>query len=60
MFTKFEENGLRDAETGRQYRELILANGTQRPIDEVVEEFLGRPVNNAAFVRSLGLGPGGG
>jgi Zn-dependent oligopeptidase len=38
-----------------RYRQLILANGTQRPIDEVVEEFLGRSSNNEAYVRSLGL-----
>jgi Zn-dependent oligopeptidase len=55
MFTKFEANGLRDTETGKRYRQLILANGTQRDIDEAVEEFLGRPANNEAYVRSLGL-----
>jgi thimet oligopeptidase len=56
MFTQFEAHGLADQETGRRYRELILANGTQRPIVEVVEEFLGRPMNNEAYIRSLGLG----
>jgi Zn-dependent oligopeptidase len=55
MFTQFEAHGLRDRETGMRYRQLILANGTQRPIDEVVEEFLGRSSNNEAYVRSLGL-----
>lgn len=55
MFTQFEKNGLRDRATGMRYRQLILANGTQRPIDEAVEEFLGRPSNNEAYVRSLGL-----
>ena len=38
-----------------RYRELILENGTQRDIDEAVEEFLGRPSNNEAYIRSLGL-----
>jgi thimet oligopeptidase len=56
MFTEFEANGLWDQETGRRYRKLILANGTQRPIVDVVEEFLGRPMNNEAYIRSLGLG----
>ena len=55
MFTVFEENGLTDTETGKQYRQLILANGTQRDIEEAVEEFLGRPSNNEAYIRSLGL-----
>jgi len=48
MFTEFEANGLLDAETGLRYRRTILANGTQRPIDEVVEEFLGRPMSSEA------------
>jgi Zn-dependent oligopeptidase len=55
MFTVFEKNGLRDTETGIKYRKLILANGSQRDIDEAVEEFLGRPTNNKAYIKSLGL-----
>jgi oligopeptidase A len=55
MFTVFQENGLTDAETGIRYRKLILANGTQRDIVEAVEEFLGRPSNNEAYIKSLGL-----
>lgn len=55
MFTEFEKNGLLDKETGMRFRELILANGKQRNTIEAVEEFLGRPVNNEAYIRSLGL-----
>ena len=55
MFTEFEKNGLTDQETGMRYRKLILANGTQRDIVEAVEDFLGRPSNNEAYIRSLGL-----
>jgi Zn-dependent oligopeptidase len=55
LFTLFEENGLRDTDTGKRYRQLILSNGKQRPIQDVVEEFLGRPSNNEAYIRSLGL-----
>jgi len=55
MFTIFEKNGLTDRETGMRYRKLILANGTQRDIVEAVEEFLGRPSNNEAYIKSLGL-----
>ena len=55
MFTQFEANGLLDTETGKRYLRLVLANGTQRPILEVVEEFLGRAPNNEAYIRSLGL-----
>jgi Zn-dependent oligopeptidase len=55
MFTAFEKNGLLDQETGLRYRQLILANGKQRDAIETVEEFLGRPSNNEAYIRSLGL-----
>jgi thimet oligopeptidase len=55
MFTVFKKNGLRDQNTGIRYRKLILANGSQRDIVEAVEEFLGRPSNNEAYIKSLGL-----
>ncbi|WP_242156329.1 M3 family metallopeptidase [Aestuariivivens sediminis] len=55
MFTQFEKNGLLDPETGRRYRTLILANGTQNDIHKALEAFLGRPSNNKAYIESLGL-----
>ncbi len=55
MFTEFEKNGLRDQQTGIRYRNLILANGTKRDIVEAVEEFLGRPSNNQAYLKGLGF-----
>jgi thimet oligopeptidase len=55
MFTLFEKNGLRDTKTGVRYRELILANGKQKDIVQAVEEFLGRPSDNKAYIKSLGL-----
>jgi Zn-dependent oligopeptidase len=55
MFTLFEKNGLTDTKTGIRYRQLILANGTQNDMEEAVEEFLGRPSNNKAYIKSLGL-----
>lgn len=56
MFSVFKENGLRDQRTGIRYRNIILANGKQRDIDKALEEFLGRPSNNKAFINSLGAG----
>jgi Zn-dependent oligopeptidase len=55
MFTQFQKDGLTDTNTGMRYRNLILANGIQRDIEKAVEEFLGRPSNNEAYIRSLGL-----
>ena len=55
MFTVFKEHGLLDTKTGVRYRNLILANGAQRDIDAAVEDFIGRPSNNKAYIKSLGL-----
>ncbi len=55
MFTEFEKNGLLNQATGIRYRDIILANGLQRDPVEAVEEFLGRPSNNEAYIKSLGL-----
>lgn len=55
MFTLFKQNGLLDTKTGVRYREIILANGKQKDILQAVEEFLGRPSDNKAYIKSLGL-----
>jgi thimet oligopeptidase len=55
MFSKFNEEGLRNRTTGMRYRDIILSNGIQRDTFEALEEFLGRPSNNQAFINSLGL-----
>ncbi len=55
MFTVFGKNGLTDTETGKRYRRLVLSNGTRHDIRKSVEEFLGRPSNNQAYIKSLGL-----
>ncbi|HOG19065.1 MAG TPA: M3 family metallopeptidase [Salinivirgaceae bacterium] len=55
MFTEFEKNGLLDLNTGLRFRKLILSNGKQRDVVKAVEEFLGRPSNNEAYIKSLGL-----
>ena len=55
MFSRFEENGILDKETGQRYRDIILAQGSTKPEIELVKEFLEREPNNQAFLRSLGL-----
>jgi len=55
MFSRFQREGILNHETGRAYRDVILAaSGTEEP-DSLVRRFLGRPVNNAAFYRELGV-----
>jgi Zn-dependent oligopeptidase len=55
MFSRFQREGILNPQTGRAYRDMILArSGTEEP-DSLVQRFLGRPVNNAAFYHELGV-----
>lgn len=42
-----------DPTVGRRYRATVLANGSQRPPQQLVREFLGRPSNSQAFYEEL-------
>jgi len=55
LFSKFEEEGIMSQERGAKYRNLILAPGGSKEPMELIEDYLGRKPNNAAFLRSLGL-----
>ncbi len=53
MFSRFQEEGLRNQETSMDYRNKVLATGGARPASEFVADFLGRPYNFEAFQRRL-------
>jgi len=55
VFTKFEENGFMNSKIGTEYRQKILAPGGSLDPDKMVKSFLGREMNNDAFMKSLGL-----
>jgi thimet oligopeptidase len=55
MFSVFEEKGILDKESGRRFRDIILARGSSQDELSLVKEFLGREPNQEAFLRSLGL-----
>ena len=42
-----------DAAVGRRYRDIVLANGSQRPPQALVHDFLGRDFNAKAFFDDL-------
>jgi thimet oligopeptidase len=46
--TAFERDKL-DPVVGRRYRDIVLANGSQKPPQVLVKEFLGRETNSKAF-----------
>lgn len=52
--TRFEGHEL-DPVVGAQYRDIVLAPGGSRDTMDTLIEFLGRPPNDAAFLKELGL-----
>jgi thimet oligopeptidase len=55
MFSRFEKEGILNKKTGMDYRKIILAQGATKDEMQMIEEFLGRPTNQDAFLRSIGL-----
>jgi thimet oligopeptidase len=49
LFTSFDREGLLSTETANRYRAAVLAPGGSAPAAELVERFLGRPYDFAAF-----------
>lgn len=55
MFTRFLKDGLLNAKTGEEYRQVILESGGSEDPMKLVTKFLGRPPSDIAFLKSLGL-----
>ena len=55
MFTRFEKEGLLNSKTGTAYRRSILEKGSSEDEVKLVERFLGRKVNDKAFLREIGI-----
>lgn len=49
------QDGLLNADIGRRYSKSILEIGGNRDPADMLTEFLGRPANNTAFLRRLGI-----
>jgi thimet oligopeptidase len=56
MFSVFEKTGILNPATGKRYRDIILAKGGSSDEFELVKQFLNRPPNQEAFLKSLGVG----
>ena len=54
-FSKFEEDGIFNTETGAHFRDTILANGGSRPAAELFEAFRGREPSVDALLRHSGI-----
>ena len=55
IFSRFEDEGLFNADLGAKLRKYIYTPGTVYDENEMVEKFLGRPYNDKAFLKSLGI-----
>ncbi len=55
LYTRFKERGVLDPEVGRAYREIILGKGRSEEPNALLEQFLGRAPNNAAFLQKVGI-----
>lgn len=49
LLTGFNRDNLFDSEVGRRYRKTILERSGTAPMEELIEEFLGRPYNTDAW-----------
>ena len=55
MFSVFQKNGVFDPKTGAKFRECVLAPGSSKPAIEMANCFLGRSVDDKAFLNALGI-----
>jgi len=53
MFTRFKEDGLRNVEVAKEYKDKVLAAGGSRPAEELVTDFLGRPISFQTYADRL-------
>ena len=53
MFTRFEEQGLRNVEVAGAYRDIVLGSGGSKPAAELVTEFLGRDISFKPYADRL-------
>lgn len=53
LFTRFENEGLRNPQTADDYRRMVLEPGASLPAQEMIENFLGRPISLDAFRADL-------
>jgi len=53
MFTRFEDEGLRNVETAGEYRDMVLAQGGAKPAADLVTDFLGREISFKPYADRL-------
>ena len=57
IFGEFQKQGIFNRELGARLRQYVYTPGTVYDENEMVEKFLGRPYNDRAFLKDLGVAP---
>ncbi len=55
LFSRFKREGILNADTGRDYRDELLAQGDEKDPEVLMKRFLGRPFNSKALLERMGL-----
>ena len=55
VFSRFQQQGILDAATGRSFLEHILAQGSSKPMQELFKNFMGRDPDIQALLKQYGL-----
>lgn len=53
LFTQFQKDGIRNPATAMRYRKLVLEPGGSEDANELIQNFLGRPMSSDAFKAEL-------
>ncbi|MDD5213436.1 MAG: M3 family metallopeptidase [Candidatus Gracilibacteria bacterium] len=55
VFARIKEMGMFDREVGEKFISTILGQGTRKPANELFRDFMGRDLDNTAFMKRKGL-----